>query len=163
MGIDWHRQHPYICTSVRYCLAKPSVVAIERDSSQVSAVGSEARKWLVAPGEHTSCKADEDGVIADFDVTERMLRHFISKANRRRVFRPRVVVAVPSGLRGWRAVIDATLSAGAKDARLIEEPWLPRSIQFTSSEPTGSDCGHRRRNYRGCHYFQRIVSIVLFE
>src|SRR5690606_4331017 len=103
-----------------------SVVAIDADSKDVLAVGEEAKRMVGrTPGNIIAVRPLKDGVIADFDVTERMLRHFIGRASRRRsFFRPRVLVAVPSGVTEVekRAVIDATLSAGAKDARLIEEP-----------------------------------------
>lgn len=94
------------------------------------------------PGNIIAVRPLKDGVIADFDVTERMLRYFIGRANKRRGFtRPRVIVAVPSGVTEVeaRAVIDATLSAGAKDARLIEEPMAAAiGAGLPVQEPTGN-------------------------
>ena len=144
MGIDLGTANTLVYVQGKgIVLQEPSVVAIERDSNRVLAVGSEAREMVGrTPGNILAVRPMKDGVIADFDVTERMLRHFISKANRRRgIFRPRVVVAVPSGVTEVekRAVIDATLSAGAKDARLIEEPMAAAiGSGLPVQEPTGS-------------------------
>lgn len=107
-------------------LQEPSVVAIERDSGAVLAVGNEAKRMIGrTPGNITAVRPMKDGVIADFDITQTMLRYFIRKvASRRNIVKPRVVVAVPSGVTEVerRAVIDATLQAGAREAYLIEEP-----------------------------------------
>ena len=118
-------------------------MAIERDSNEILAVGNEAKRMVGrTPGNIVAVRPMKDGVIADFDVTERMLRHFIGLASRKRgIFRPRVVVAVPSGVTEVekRAVIDATLSAGAKDARLIEEPMAAAiGAGLPVQEPTGN-------------------------
>jgi rod shape-determining protein MreB len=144
MGIDLGTANTLVYVQGKgIVLQEPSVVAIERDSNRVLAVGAEAREMVGrTPGNIIAVRPMKDGVIADFDVTERMLRHFISKASRRRgIFRPRVVVAVPSGVTEVekRAVIDATLSAGAKDARLIEEPMAAAiGSGLPVQEPTGS-------------------------
>lgn len=107
-------------------LHEPSVVAIQRETKAVLAVGSEAKRMLGrTPGNIVAIRPMKDGVIADFDVTQTMLRYFINKANRGRgPIKPRVVVCVPSGVTEVekRAVIDATLQAGAREAYLIEEP-----------------------------------------
>jgi len=107
-------------------LREPSVVAIQRDSGAVLAVGDEAKQMIGrTPGNIVAIRPMKDGVIADFDVTERMLRYFINRAVKKRVLsHPRVVVSVPSGVTEVekRAVIDATLQAGAREAYLIEEP-----------------------------------------
>lgn len=107
-------------------LNEPSVVAVDQHSKEVLAVGEDAKRMVGrTPGNILAVRPMKDGVIADFDMTEAMLRSFIAKVNKRRgVLRPRVVVAVPSGVTEVekRAVIDAALSAGFKDARLIEEP-----------------------------------------
>ena len=144
MGIDLGTANTLVYVQGKgIVLQEPSVVAIERDSNRVLAVGAEAREMVGrTPGNIIAVRPMKDGVIADFDVTERMLRHFIAKASRRRgIFRPRVVVAVPSGVTEVekRAVIDATLSAGAKGARLIEEPMAAAMGSGLSvQEPTGS-------------------------
>ena len=127
MGIDLGTANTLVFVKGRgVVVQEPSVVAIDAETKEVLAVGEDAKRMVGrTPGNIIAVRPLKDGVIADFDVTERMLRHFIARANRRRgFFRPRVVVAVPSGVTEVekRAVIDATLSAGAKDARLIEEP-----------------------------------------
>ncbi len=124
-------------------LDEPSVVAIDRDTNEILAVGNKAKEMVGrTPGNIVAIRPLKDGVIADFDVTERLLRDFIGKANKRMAwFRPRVVVAVPSGVTEVekRAVIDATLSAGAKDARVIEEPMAAAiGAGLPVQEPTGN-------------------------
>ncbi len=107
---------------------EPSVVAIEKRSRQVLAIGSEAKEMVGrTPGNIVAIRPLRDGVISDFDVTEQMLHYFIKKVHDHmllRVPRPRVVVGIPSGVTEVekRAVNDATLSAGAREAYLIEEP-----------------------------------------
>src|SRR6201746_2231562 len=106
-------------------LSEPSVVAIDSRSGEVHAVGIEAKRMLGrTPGTISAIRPLKDGVIADFDVTEEMLRHFIQKVHQNRWAHPRVVVCVPSGVTGVekRAVEEACLSAGARTAHLIEEP-----------------------------------------
>lgn len=107
-------------------LFEPSVVAIDKNTTRVLAVGSEAKKMLGrTPGNIVAIRPLKDGVIADFDVTEAMLRYFIQKIHKRTyAVRPRVVVCVPSGVTEVekRAVFEATLQAGARSAYLIEEP-----------------------------------------
>src|SRR5512132_2165230 len=106
-------------------LSEPSVVAIDSRNGAVHAVGIEAKRMLGrTPGTISAIRPLKDGVIADFDVTERMLRHFINKVHQNRFAHPRVVVCVPSGVTGVekRAVEEACLSAGARHAYLIEEP-----------------------------------------
>src|SRR6476646_8137626 len=106
-------------------LSEPSVVAIDTRTGEVHAVGVEAKRMLGrTPGSISAIRPLKDGVIADFDVTEQMLRHFIHKVHQHRFAHPRVVVCVPSGVTGVerRAVEEATLSAGARQAYLIEEP-----------------------------------------
>src|SRR5437667_190432 len=104
-------------------LSEPSVVAIDQRSGEVHAVGVEAKRMLGrTPGSIAAIRPLKDGVIADFDVTEQMLRHFIQKVHQHRFAHPRVVVCVPSGVTGVekRAVEEATLSAGARQA--LDEP-----------------------------------------
>src|SRR5487761_1860994 len=108
-------------------LSEPSVVAIDSRTGEVHAVGIEAKRMLGrTPGTISAIRPLKDGVIADFDVTEEMLRHFIQKAHQSRFAHPRVVVCVPSGVTGVekRAVEEACLSAGARQAYLIEEPMV---------------------------------------
>ncbi len=107
-------------------LREPSVVAIERDTGRILAVGEEARRMLGrTPGNITATRPLRDGVIADYDVTEAMLKYFISRiAGRRTLFRPRIMVCVPSGITTVekRAVLEACMQAGARKTYLIEEP-----------------------------------------
>jgi len=110
-------------------LSEPSVVAVRTDKrsrNRVLAVGTEAKNMLGrTPGNIVAIRPMQDGVIADFEVTEAMLRHFIQKAHRRSKFvRPRVIIAVPSGITQVekRAVKESAESAGAREVYLIEEP-----------------------------------------
>jgi rod shape-determining protein MreB and related proteins len=123
-------------------LSEPSVVAIDSRTGEVHAVGIEAKRMLGrTPGTIQAIRPLKDGVIADFDVTEEMLRHFIQKVHPSRWAHPRVVVCVPSGVTGVekRAVEEATLSAGARTAYLIEEPMAAAiGAGLPVGEPTGS-------------------------
>ncbi|MGH2721155.1 MAG: rod shape-determining protein, partial [Actinomycetota bacterium] len=123
-------------------LSEPSVVAIDQRTGEVHAVGVEAKRMLGrTPGTISAIRPLKDGVIADFDVTEQMLRHFIQKVHQHRFAHPRVVVCVPSGVTGVekRAVEEATLSAGARQAYLIEEPMAAAiGAQLPIHEPTGN-------------------------
>ncbi len=107
-------------------LNEPSVVALNTSNGTILAVGAEAKRMIGrTPGHIVAVRPLRDGVIADFDVTEKMLRYFIQKVHRRRLFaRPRVVVCVPSGITGveQRAVEEACIQAGARAAYIIEEP-----------------------------------------
>jgi rod shape-determining protein MreB and related proteins len=123
-------------------LSEPSVVAIDARSGEVHAVGLEAKRMLGrTPGTIQAIRPLKDGVIADFDVTEQMLRHFIQKVHQNRWAHPRVVVCVPSGVTGVekRAVEEACLSAGARQAYLIEEPMAAAiGAGLPVGEPTGN-------------------------
>ena len=123
-------------------LSEPSVVAIDQATGEVYAVGLEAKRMLGrTPGSISAIRPLKDGVIADFDVTEQMLRHFIQKVHQRRFAHPRVVVCVPSGVTGVekRAVEEATLSAGARQAYLIEEPMAAAiGAGLPVAEPAGN-------------------------
>ena len=107
-------------------LNEPSVVAINTMSGAVLAVGNEAKRMIGRTPSHIQAvRPLKDGVIADFDITEKMLRYFIQRVHKRRLLaKPRVVVCVPSGITGveQRAVEEATIAAGARRAYNIEEP-----------------------------------------
>src|SRR5918992_3644722 len=107
-------------------LNEPSVVAINQNTGHILAVGNEAKRMIGRTPAHISAvRPLKDGVIADFDVTEKMLRYFIQKVHTRRFLaQPRVVVCVTSGITGVEqlAVEVATIAAGARAAYIIEEP-----------------------------------------
>ena len=107
-------------------LREPSVVAVKTGTNEVVAVGDDAKRMLGrTPGGITAIRPLKDGVIADFRVTEAMLRHFIRKVHpRRSMVRPRVVIAVPSGITEVekRAVKESAEQAGAREVHLMEEP-----------------------------------------
>lgn len=107
-------------------LREPSVVAINKDTGRIIAVGTEARRMLGrTPGNIVATRPLREGVIADFDVTEKMLRYFITKVGARRyLFRPRIMVCIPADVTGVeeRAVRQAAIQAGARQAYVIEEP-----------------------------------------
>ena len=124
---------------------EPSVVAIDTRNNEVLAVGSEAKRARGrTPKRIKTIRPMKSGVIADFDVTEAMLRYFIDKASEKRypwTPRPRVVVCVPSGVTSVekRAVFEATIQAGARQAYLIEEPMAAAiGADLPVEEPTGS-------------------------
>ena len=126
-------------------IREPSVVAIDKNDERILAVGIEAKRMLGrTPGNIVAVRPLKDGVIADFDVTEAMLRYFIDKASDKRypwTPRPRVVVCVPSGVTSVekRAVFEATIQAGARQAYLIEEPMAAAiGADLPVEEPTGS-------------------------
>src|SRR5208282_2158429 len=108
-------------------LREPSVVAIKAGSKKVLAVGDEAKRMLGrTPGDIIAVRPMKDGVIADFEITEAMLKCFIHKVSNHRRFqrRPRIVIAVPTGITEVekRAVKDSAINAGARDVYLMEEP-----------------------------------------
>ncbi len=144
MGIDLGTANTLVHVRGRgILLREPSVVAIEKDNKRVLAVGEEAKRMLGrTPGNIIAIRPLKDGVIADFDQTEKMLRYFIEKVHRRTMWvNPRVVVGIPSGVTEVerRAVIDATKKAGAKEAFLIEEPMAAAiGAGMPIVEPTGS-------------------------
>ncbi|HHY60579.1 MAG TPA: rod shape-determining protein [Clostridia bacterium] len=122
---------------------EPSVVAIARETGRVLAVGEEAKKMIGrTPGNVVAIRPIKDGVIADFDITQNMLQYFIRKAVRKGVLvRIRVVIGVPSGVTAVeeRAVKEAALQAGAKEAYLIEEPMAAAiGAGLPVHEPTGN-------------------------
>ena len=125
-------------------LDEPSVVAVHTDNrlkNRVLAVGSEAKNMLGrTPGNIVAIRPMRDGVIADFEVTEAMLRHFIQKVHNRRTFiRPRIIIAVPSGITQVekRAVRESAESAGAREVFLVEEPMAAAiGADLPITEPT---------------------------
>src|SRR3989304_3237203 len=122
---------------------EPSVVAISTEDKKVLAVGKEAKDMLGrTPDTIVARRPLKDGVIADYRTTEAMLRYFINKAmGGLRLFRPEVMVAVPGGITSTerRAVIDATMAAGAKAAYIIKEPIV---AAIGANIPIGSPSGH---------------------
>lgn len=122
---------------------EPSVVAINSNTNEVLAVGDSAKEMIGrTPGNIVAIRPMKDGVIADFDVTQSMLKYFIKKAMSFGVLsKPRVVICVPSGVTEVekRAVEEATLQAGAKEAYLIEEPMAAAiGANLPVDEPSGS-------------------------
>ena len=124
-------------------LREPSVVAINRDTNQVLAIGEEARLMIGrTPGNIVAIRPLREGVIADYDLTEGMLRHFIEKVvGKSFVFRPRIMICIPSGVTmvEQRAVQEAAEQAGARHTQLIEEPLAAAlGAGLDISEPCGS-------------------------
>jgi rod shape-determining protein MreB len=124
-------------------IREPSVVAINKNTKQILAVGDAAKSMIGrTPGDIVAIRPMKDGVIADFDVTQNMLKYFIRKAmGSGFISKPRVVICVPSGVTEVekRAVEDATLAAGAKEAYLIEEPMAAAiGADLPVEEPSGS-------------------------
>ncbi|MCF8010551.1 MAG: rod shape-determining protein [Clostridiales bacterium] len=145
IGIDLGTANSLVYVKSRgIVLQEPSVVAFQSESSQVLAVGDEAKQMIGrTPGNITAVRPMKDGVIADFDVTQNMIKYFINKVLRGKKFflRPRVVVSVPSGVTAVeeRAVREAALQAGAREAYLIEEPMAAAiGAGMPVHEPTGN-------------------------
>jgi len=144
MGIDLGTANTLVHVKGKgIVLREPSVVAIQRDTGEVLAVGEEAKQMIGrTPGNIIAIRPLKDGVIADFDVTQAMLKYFIKRSIDTKSFiRPRVVVGVPSGVTEVekRAVIDATIQAGAREAYLIEEPMAAAiGAGLPVHEPTGN-------------------------
>ena len=124
-------------------LREPSVVAVDKDTNRVLAIGEEARRMIGrTPGNIVAIRPLREGVIADYDITETMLRHFIEKVvGRSFVFRPRIMICIPSGVTmvEQRAVQEAAEQAGARHTQLIEEPLAAAlGAGLDISEPYGS-------------------------
>ncbi len=124
-------------------LCEPSVVAVQAGTSNVLAVGEEAKRMLGrTPGNIVAIRPMRNGVIADFEITEAMLRYFIKKVhNSRRLVRPRMVIAIPSGITEVekRAVKDSALHAGAREVYMVEEPIAAAiGVGLPIQEPSGS-------------------------
>ncbi len=146
LGIDLGTANTLVFTQGEgVTIQEPSVVALDNQKNLVLAVGDEAKRMIGrTPGNVIAVRPLRDGVIADFDITETMLKYFINKAlpNKRWFkFKPRIIVGVPSGITGVekRAVLDATYHAGAKEAYLIEEPMAAAiGANLPVSDPAGS-------------------------
>lgn len=144
MGIDLGTANTLVYVKGKDIVTRePSVVAIQTSTKEVLAVGEEAKQMIGrTPGDIIAIRPLKDGVIADFDVTQSMLKHFIKSGYKRRsIFQPRVVVCVPSGVTEVekRAVEEATIHAGAREAYLIEEPMAAAiGSDLPVNEPTGS-------------------------
>ncbi|HQL08950.1 MAG TPA: rod shape-determining protein [Lentisphaeria bacterium] len=124
-------------------LQEPSVVAINADTGKVLAVGSQAKIMIGrTPGNIRAIRPMREGVIADAEVTDEMLRYFIRRASGRfKIMQPRVLIAVPTGITGveTRAVQDSARRAGARDVRLVQEPLASAiGVGLPVEEPTGS-------------------------
>ncbi len=127
MGIDLGTANTLVYVKGQgIVLSEPSVVAINKDTGKVRAVGNEGKSMIGrTPGNIVAIRPMKDGVIADFEITEAMLRYFIQKVhNRRRLVMPRVAICVPSGITAVekRAVTESAMQAGAKKVFTIEEP-----------------------------------------
>src|SRR6266540_1455318 len=145
VGIDLGTANTLVTVRHRgIVISEPSVVAMDTRTKRVLAIGAEAKRMVGrTPAHIVAIRPLRDGVISDFDVTEQMIRYFIQKVHDRyaRIPRPRVLVGIPSGVTEVekRAVRDATLNAGARWARLIEEPMAAAiGAGLPVSEPTGS-------------------------
>ncbi|MDP3487011.1 MAG: rod shape-determining protein, partial [Bacillota bacterium] len=144
MGIDLGTANTLVYVRGKgIVLREPSVVAMQRDTGEVLEVGEAAKKMIGrTPGHIVAVRPLRDGVIADFEVTQKMLRTFIRRAMKGgNLFRPRVVVCVPAGVTEVekRAVKDATLSAGAREAYTIEEPMAAAiGAGLPVTEPIGN-------------------------
>lgn len=124
-------------------LQEPSVVAMERDTKKILAIGTEARRMLGrTPGNIIATRPLREGVIADYEITEAMLKSFIRRIGGPRFFaRPRVMVCIPAGVTTVekRAVVEAAMAAGARHASLIEEPLAAAlGAGLDVSQPTGN-------------------------
>ncbi|MDD3853596.1 MAG: rod shape-determining protein [Syntrophomonadaceae bacterium] len=145
MGIDLGTANTLVhLKSKGIVLKEPSVVAIQNDTGRVLAVGEEAKQMIGrTPGNIVAIRPMKDGVIADFDITQAMIRYFINKAlgQRNPMARPRVVISIPTGCTTVeeRAVKEAALQGGAREAYLIEEPMAASiGAGLPVHEPTGN-------------------------
>lgn len=144
MGIDLGTANTLVFVRGKgIVLQEPSVIAIDHDSQEILAVGYDAKKMVGrTPASIVAVRPLRDGVIADLDVTVTMLRHFIDKASRRHgVFKPRVVIGVPSGVTQVerRVIHDSAMQAGAKEACLVEEPMAAAiGAGLPVEDPTGN-------------------------
>ncbi|EHD2483914.1 rod shape-determining protein [Campylobacter jejuni] len=148
MGIDLGTANTLVLVKDKgIVINEPSVVAVERErygsKAKILAVGKEAKDMVgKTPGNIEAIRPMKDGVIADFDMTEKMIRYFIEKTHRRKSFlRPRIIISVPYGLTqvGRKAVRESALSAGAREVFLIEEPMAAAiGASLPIQEPKGN-------------------------
>ncbi|MFB5191105.1 rod shape-determining protein [Alicyclobacillus fastidiosus] len=146
MGVDLGTANTLVYVKGKGIVVRePSVVALRTDTNAIEAVGSDAKQMIGrTPGNIVAVRPMKDGVIADFQTTSTMLRHFIRQAMKAKSNwsgKPRVMISVPSGITAVekRAVEDAALEAGAKDAQVIEEPMAAAiGAGLPVGEPTGS-------------------------
>jgi rod shape-determining protein MreB len=144
MGIDLGTANTLVYVSGRgIVLQEPSVVAMDQENKVPLAVGEDAKKMLGrTPGNVVALRPLRDGVIADFDTAELMLKHFIRRVNEgRTLVSPRIVIGIPSGVTGVerRAVMEAASQAGARDVYLIDEPVAAAiGAGLPVAEPTGN-------------------------
>lgn len=143
MGIDLGTANTLVYLKGKgIVLREPSVVAINNNTNKVLAVGEEAKQMIGrTPGNIVAIRPMRDGVIADFNITEKMLRHFINKVTSKGFTSPRIVVCFPSGVTEVekRAIEEATKRAGAREAYLMEEPMAAAiGAGLPVNEPTGS-------------------------
>ncbi len=144
IGIDLGTVNVYIFVKGKgIVLREPSVVAINKETGKILAIGEEARKMVgKTPGNIVTKRPMKDGVIAEYDTTEKMLEYFIRKVwGRKRFSKPKVIVGIPSGGTEVekRAVVEAALQAGAKEAYLIEEPMAAAlGAGIDVGEPNGN-------------------------
>ena len=143
MGIDLGTANTLVYVSGKgIVLQEPSVVAIDQDKNNPLAVGEDAKKMLGrTPGNVTALRPLRDGVIADFDTAELMLKHFIMRVSEGRLVPPRIVIGIPSGVTGVerRAVMEAAAQAGAREVYLIDEPVAAAiGAGLPVADPTGN-------------------------
>ena len=144
MGIDLGTANTLVYLAGKgVVLAEPSVVAVDQKTKIPLHVGGEAKQMLGrTPGSISAVRPLRDGVIADFDVAEMMLKHFIHRVHQgRALIAPRVVIGIPSGVTGVerRAVMEATIQAGAREVHLVDEPVAAAiGAGLPVTEPTGS-------------------------
>lgn len=144
LGIDLGTANSLVYVRDRgIMLREPSVVAIQTGTNRVLAVGEEAKRMLGrTPGKITAIRPMRDGVIADFEITEAMLRYFIKKVqNNRMIIKPNIIISVPSGITEVekRAVKDSAKHAGAREVYLIEEPMAAAiGVGMPVAEPAGN-------------------------
>ena len=147
MGIDLGTANTLVLVKDKgIVINEPSVVAVQREKygkQKILAVGHDAKEMVgKTPGDIEAIRPMRDGVIADFDMTEKMIRHFIEKTHRRKTFlRPRIIISVPYGLTQVerKAVRESALSAGAREVFLIEEPMAAAiGANLPVREPQGS-------------------------
>ena len=143
IGIDLGTASVLVYIKGKGIVAKePSVVAVDKNTNKLCAVGEDAQKMLGrTPGNIVAIRPLRDGVISDYNTTERMIKHFLSKACKKSLFKPRVIICVPSGVTEVeeRAVVDAGIQAGASKVHLIEEPLAAAiGVGIDIAQPYGS-------------------------